>query len=551
MNGGLDRLANRGDVRARLEAGGLSAAAADAKAALLARCAEALAAGGAARDAATTAFFVPGRIEVLGKHTDYAGGRSLIAAAEQGICLVAAAREDATIRAMALDMATKRSETKGSETQGSGALSVEAPDPASFKAATVEFPLSPDLLPAVGHWSNYLATVGRRLARNFPGASRGADIAFAGDLPVAAGMSGSSALVVACFLALAAVNRLREREEFHGNVATPEDLAEYLGAVENGQTFRGLAGDKGVGTFGGSEDHTAMLCSKVGMLAQYAYCPMRLERRLPMPAGYVFAIASSGVAAEKTGEAMEKYNHASRLAAEVARVWREATGRNDPHIAAALASSSPATSAERMRAVLAGATDGSATQEGSGALSVEAPDPFSVARASDGVGSGALTDRAPDPLAFTSAVMRGGSGDPPRTIILSPAAHNQDLLTRFEHFFGESEEIVPAAGDALAVGDLPAFGRLVDLSQKLAEGYLGNQVPETVLLTRAARELGAVAASAFGAGFGGSVWALVRRDEAERFLAAWSARYREAFPSRAASASFFLSGAGPAAIELA
>ena len=32
-----------------------------------------------------TAWFVPGRLEVLGKHTDYAGGNSLLAAVEQGI----------------------------------------------------------------------------------------------------------------------------------------------------------------------------------------------------------------------------------------------------------------------------------------------------------------------------------------------------------------------------------------------------------------------------------------------------------------------------------
>ncbi|PHY02432.1 MAG: hypothetical protein CK530_06070 [Planctomycetaceae bacterium] len=28
--------------------------------------------------------FVPGRIEVLGKHTDYCGGRSIVCAVEQG-----------------------------------------------------------------------------------------------------------------------------------------------------------------------------------------------------------------------------------------------------------------------------------------------------------------------------------------------------------------------------------------------------------------------------------------------------------------------------------
>ncbi|HCV22962.1 MAG TPA: hypothetical protein DGN59_05840, partial [Candidatus Latescibacteria bacterium] len=38
---------------------------------------------------ATLAFFVPGRIEVLGKHTDYCGGHSLVTAVECGFCVVA------------------------------------------------------------------------------------------------------------------------------------------------------------------------------------------------------------------------------------------------------------------------------------------------------------------------------------------------------------------------------------------------------------------------------------------------------------------------------
>ena len=37
-------------------------------------------------------------IEVLGKHTDYAGGRTLVAAAEKGFCGVALARDDAEVR---------------------------------------------------------------------------------------------------------------------------------------------------------------------------------------------------------------------------------------------------------------------------------------------------------------------------------------------------------------------------------------------------------------------------------------------------------------------
>ena len=42
-------------------------------------------------------WFVPGRIEVLGKHTDYAGGRSILCAAERGMCVVARARSDSTV----------------------------------------------------------------------------------------------------------------------------------------------------------------------------------------------------------------------------------------------------------------------------------------------------------------------------------------------------------------------------------------------------------------------------------------------------------------------
>ena len=37
--------------------------------------------------AAARSYRVPGRIEFLGKHTDYAGGRSLVCATERGITL--------------------------------------------------------------------------------------------------------------------------------------------------------------------------------------------------------------------------------------------------------------------------------------------------------------------------------------------------------------------------------------------------------------------------------------------------------------------------------
>jgi galactokinase len=124
------------------------------------------------------------------------------------------------------------------------------------------------------------------------------------------------------------------------------------------------------------------------------------------------------------------------------------------------------------------------------------------------------------------------------------------LRKRFDQFVLESRTIVPGAGDALRDGDLGRFGVLVDRSQQAAEDWLGNQVPETVFLAREARRLGAVAASAFGAGFGGSVWALVPEGRSEEFLQHWRRAYERAHPEAAARAVFFETAAGPAAFRL-
>jgi galactokinase len=60
----------------------------------------------------------------------------------------------------------------------------------------------------------------------------------------------------------------------------------------------------------------------------------------------------------------------------------------------------------------------------------------------------------------------------------------------------------------------------------------------------------AVAASAFGAGFGGSVWALVPVERAGALVAQWRERYAEAFPEHRSTAEFFLTSAGPPARRL-
>src|SRR6476646_12139809 len=44
------------------------------------------------------AWWVPGRLEVFGKHTDYAGGRTLVCALPRGFAVLASRRDDRLVR---------------------------------------------------------------------------------------------------------------------------------------------------------------------------------------------------------------------------------------------------------------------------------------------------------------------------------------------------------------------------------------------------------------------------------------------------------------------
>ena len=123
------------------------------------------------------------------------------------------------------------------------------------------------------------------------------------------------------------------------------------------------------------------------------------------------------------------------------------------------------------------------------------------------------------------------------------------LEARLRQFHAETWHQVPEAADAIAQGDLTRFASIVAASQRGAEAALENQISETIQLVGIARELGAVASSAFGAGFGGSVWAMVHEDEAERFASRWRDRYLKLFPQAASRMQVFETRPGAPAFE--
>lgn len=399
-------------------------------------------------------WWVPGRVEVFGKHTDYGGGPSLVGALPRGFVVAGAARADRRLRVF------------------------DTGDDSRFELDLATGRTHPD--PVVG-WRRYVNILARRLQRDFPGANLGADLVLASDLPRASGMSSSSALVVGLASALVELSGIAGRPDFLEAVPQLTDRGGYFACLENGLTYGRFEGDGGLGTFGGSEDQTAILCSREGRLSEFTYMPVRHVRDVALPAHWTFVFASSGVAAEKAGRAQAKYNRASLAVRALIDLWRAHAGPT-ASLTAALAD-----------------------------------DPAAAARCA------ALVDTYPV-AGWTPA----------------------ELRRRLDHFAAEVARVGPAA-DAVAAGDADALGRLAAASHADAAERLGNQIAETNRLVALAREGGAFAASAFGAGFGGSVWALIdtARVSDAAFAGRWLEAYLREFPDHARLATTFAGRPAP------
>jgi galactokinase len=125
-------------------------------------------------------FSAPGRVNLIGEHTDYNEGFVLPLALDRRTYVAGAKREDKRIRVYASDL-----------------------------DQSAEFELSPDLQPwggqPSGHWSNYVRGVAACLDRDWYSLS-GADLLIASEVPLGAGLSSSAALEAGVGYALLLLN---------------------------------------------------------------------------------------------------------------------------------------------------------------------------------------------------------------------------------------------------------------------------------------------------------------------------------------------------------
>ena len=200
----------------------------------------------------------PGRVNLIGEHIDYHGLPVLPMALQRRVSVRYRPRDDHRIAA-------------DSEVYGRRA----------FEWAEGKLK---NALP--GDWENYLRAAAGAVAMKW-GVLRGVDATVTSDLPAAAGLSSSSALLVAFTLALL---------ESNGYRASFEELMEVL---PEGEQF--------VGTRGGGMDHAASLASKAGCASLMEFAPLAV-RHIPVPPEWSFLVAHSLQTAEKSGAAREEYN---------------------------------------------------------------------------------------------------------------------------------------------------------------------------------------------------------------------------------------------------
>lgn len=457
------------------------------------------------------AWRVPGRIEFLGKHTDYAGGQVLVGAVDRGITV----RAEATNHPSVLE-----------------ASSSESPDSVILRAGEA------CTLPP-GHWGRYLHTVIERLTQNF-GPSRGLRLEVSSDLPPASGMSSSSALICASALAIADINGWSSSEVWQRNMPDRLSLAGYLAGAEAGRPWRELAGAEGVGTQGGSEDHTGMLCGEAGTLLRAAFDPMEIRERVSWPEEWAIVVGVSGVLAEKTGAALENYNRGPKTLQDFLARWNAHTG------AAGHREGNATSIANAVDVLLGGGRKAGAFS--SRTSHAPAEDAF-AGRALAGSQAGALL---PESVTESLEVAELLEAVPELVNFLALAQPGYERR-RVEQFLEESLLLVPAGARAVSTGDAARVAEIVRRSHAAAEAKLLNQVPATTAMVRQAQALGAIAASGFGAGWGGSVYAVVPRADAQDFAEQWLAEYRRhglgnyLSEAEAARASTIVTRPGPGA----
>ena len=201
----------------------------------------------------------PGRVNLMGRHVDHRGGMTNFLAIDRETVAVVGLRDDDGVVAVS----TQPSRFK----------------PVAFNVAEligrfawndwlnfVNSDWVRDMVyVSAGDWGNYIKAAMLRLQHRFQDVRiRGVNMALAGNVPIAAGLSSSSTIVVATLQAAIALNNFDLTSQ------------QFIDLCGEGEWF--------VGSRGGAGDHAAIYLGQRGKVAHVGYLPFRVDRILDAPA---------------------------------------------------------------------------------------------------------------------------------------------------------------------------------------------------------------------------------------------------------------------------
>ncbi len=395
----------------------------------------------------------PGRINLLGEHLDYNGLPVLPITIQHEIRAAYGRRADNLVV-----LRNARSEFLG----------------VSFENARV-IPPSP-----TGAWENYCKAAIQALNDRFPDIGfPGMNVFVEGSIPLAAGLSSSSALVVLCALAYLRL----------AGIVLEKDISRLELATLCAE------GEHYVGTRGGGMDQAVILFGEPHFACKIDFFPLRVEH-VPLFDDYVFVAAHSLVKADKTGNALHRYNMGPTLCRLLTVVLERAAKREY----------GDEVCIERLGDLWYGPlclTYG------------EAQDLFAKSICQESFSLEEIASLLELPK---ETITRRWLGS------LPVPSTGFRLRARARHVVGEFQR-VESGRDLLQSNDPYGFGELMNASHESCAKDYEVSCPELDELVSIARDAGALGARMTGAGFGGYTVSLISKHDVDRFTSVLYERY--------------------------
>lgn len=389
---------------------------------------------------------VPGRVNLIGEHTDYNGFSVLPVTIKKEVHCAFSPREDNEIHLFNEDPRFQ---------------------PLCF-LNEMDIPSSP-----TGSWDNYVkagvVALNKRFnIRKFPGFN----LFINSTLPIATGLSSSSALVITASLAY-----LKILGKELGRDISRLELAELM-----------AEGEHFVGTRGGGMDQTVILNGEKGHACKIDFFPVRTSL-IPLFEDHVFIICDSTIRARKTGTCLQRYNAGPRLCSLACAIIERHLRREfeeQLHI-------------KRLGDLWTGESCLTCDEILNYAEKAISKEYISIKEIAY------LLDMSPQEV---RELWLGEMEEPEKGF---------PLRARVRHVITEQKR-VELSRDALLANDAYTFGKLMNEShQSCAQDY-EISIPELDMLTQTARRYGAIGSRLTGAGFGGCTVSLVPREKVDYFM---------------------------------